>query len=386
MLTSHGFSRAAVVGAGLMGRRIAGVLASAGLDVAITDTNAEILHAAAVEAARVAGAGRGSVAAAADLAAAIPDADLVIEAVVENLAVKQELFERLATLAPDAVLATNTSVLPIGAVTERVEDGSRVIGTHFWNPPDLIPVVEVVPSARTAPDTADRVVALLTQVGKLPVRVGRDVPGFIGNRLQHALWREAIALVAEGVCDPKTVDLVVRNTIGLRLATLGPLENADYIGLDLTLAIHDAVIPSLNHDPHPSPLLRNWSPPGNSGRVPVTAFWTGPQEPARPPPPDLPSTSPRNSKPTKKEGGHSHDVRLAPRCRRIDVGVLRPVPPWGHGAPAWPYFEDVQIERLHGMAKSRVLTQRSPPSCIPAPTSTRRRTWWKEHRFWTRSR
>lgn len=126
MLTSHGFSRAAVVGAGLMGRRIAGVLASAGLDVAITDTNAEILHAAAVEAARVAGAGRGSVAAAADLAAAIPDADLVIEAVVENLAVKQELFERLATLAPDAVLATNTSVLPIGAVTERVEDGSRV--------------------------------------------------------------------------------------------------------------------------------------------------------------------------------------------------------------------------------------------------------------------
>lgn len=265
MLTSHGFSRAAVVGAGLMGRRIAGVLASAGLDVAITDTNAEILHAAAVEAARVAGAGRGSVAAAADLAAAIPDADLVIEAVVENLAVKQELFERLATLAPDAVLATNTSVLPIGAVTERVEDGSRVIGTHFWNPPDLIPVVEVVPSARTAPDTADRVVALLTQVGKLPVRVGRDVPGFIGNRLQHALWREAIALVAEGVCDPKTVDLVVRNTIGLRLATLGPLENADYIGLDLTLAIHDAVIPSLNHDPHPSPLLRELVAVGQLG-------------------------------------------------------------------------------------------------------------------------
>lgn len=265
MLTSHGFSRAAVVGAGLMGRRIAGVLASAGLDVAITDTNAEILHAAAVEAARVAGAGRGSVAAAADLAAAIPDADLVIEAVVENLAVKQELFERLATLAPDAVLATNTSVLPIGAVTERVEDGSRVIGTHFWNPPDLIPVVEVVPSARTAPDTADRVVALLTQVGKLPVRVGRDVPGFIGNRLQHALWREAIALVAEGVCDPKTVDLVVRNTIGLRLATLGPLENADYIGLDLTLAIHDAVIPSLNHDPHPSPLLRELVAAGQLG-------------------------------------------------------------------------------------------------------------------------
>ena len=82
--------------------------------------------------------------------------------------------------------------------------------------------------------------------GKTPVRVGRDVVGFIGNRLQHALWREAIALVAEGVCDAETVDLVVRNTIGLRLATLGPLENADYVGLDLTLAIHDAVIPKLD--------------------------------------------------------------------------------------------------------------------------------------------
>ena len=98
--------------------------------------------------------------------------------------------------------------------------------------------------------------ALLTHAGKLPVRVGRDVAGFIGNRLQHALWREAIALVAEGVCDAETVDLVVRNTIGLRLATLGPLENADYVGLDLTLAIHEAVIPSLDSHPHPSPLLR----------------------------------------------------------------------------------------------------------------------------------
>jgi len=265
MLTSHGFSRATVVGAGLMGRRIAGVLASAGLEVVVTDTNAEILDAAAAEGGKVAGAERGSVTAVADLAAAVQNADLVVEAIIENLSIKQDLFERLAALAPNAVLATNTSVLPVDAVTERVPDGGRAIGTHFWNPPDLIPVVEVVPCARTSAETADRVVALLTQAGKLPVRVGRDVPGFIGNRLQHALWREAIALAAEGVCDAQTVDLVVRNTIGLRLATLGPLENADYIGLDLTLAIHDAVIPSLNHDPHPSPLLRQLVDGGQLG-------------------------------------------------------------------------------------------------------------------------
>lgn len=136
MLTSHGFTRATVVGAGLMGRRIAGVLASAGLDVVITDTNAEILDAATAEAGEV--GERGSVRADADLASAVARADLVIEAIIEDLGIKQELFERLAVLAPDAVLATNTSVLPIGTVTERVETGSRVIGTHFWNPPDLI--------------------------------------------------------------------------------------------------------------------------------------------------------------------------------------------------------------------------------------------------------
>lgn len=265
MLRSHGFARAAVVGAGLMGRRIAGVLASAGLDVVITDTNDEILDTAAAEAREVSGAGRGSVSAVGDLAAAAPDADLVVEAIVENLAVKQELFARLAGLAPSAVLATNTSVLPIGAVTERVEDGARVIGTHFWNPPDLIPVVEVIPSERTSSDTVERVIALLTEAGKMPVRVGRDVAGFIGNRLQHALWREAMALVAEGVCDAPTVDLVVRNTIGLRLAALGPLENADYIGLDLTLAIHDAVIPNINSDSHPNPLLRELVEAGQLG-------------------------------------------------------------------------------------------------------------------------
>lgn len=265
MLSSHGFARAAVVGAGLMGRRIAGVLASAGIHVVVTDTNTETLDAAVQEASLVMGAERGAVSAEGNLEAAVQGADLVVEAIIENLAVKQDLFERLAGLAPKAVLATNTSVLPIGGVTERVEDGCRVIGTHFWNPPDLIPIVEVIPTDRTSPETTDRVIALLTAAGKLPVRVGRDVPGFIGNRLQHALWREAIALVADGVCDAQTVDLVVRKTIGLRLAALGPLENADYIGLDLTLAIHDAVMPSLNHDPHPSPLLRELVAAGQLG-------------------------------------------------------------------------------------------------------------------------
>ena len=137
-----------------------------------------------------------------------------------------------------------------------------MLGTHWWNPPDLIPVVEVVPGRQTAADLPGRMMTLLGCLGKMPVRVRRDVPGFIGNRLQHALWREAIALVADGICDAETVDLVVRNTIGLRLAGMGPLENADYVGLDLTLAIHEAVLPRLRGpraEPAASALVRRAS-------------------------------------------------------------------------------------------------------------------------------
>jgi 3-hydroxybutyryl-CoA dehydrogenase len=248
------FRRATVVGAGLMGRRIAGVLAGGGVDVVLTDTVTALLDGAVREAAEVA-RDPGRLSARDDLAAAVTGADLVVEAIGEDLAAKQELFGTVAELVPQAVLATNTSVLSISAIAEKVTDGGRVVGTHWWNPPDLIPIVEVVRGERTEAAVVDRVVDLLEHLGKLPVRVERDVPGFIGNRLQHALWREAIALVADGVCDAPTVDLVVRGTIGLRLAEMGPIENADYVGLDLTLAIHEAVLPSLS-DPHPSPLLR----------------------------------------------------------------------------------------------------------------------------------
>ena len=257
----HGLRRAAVVGAGLMGRGIAAVLAAGGLDVTLYDVQPDVLS-QAVTAARDAG----RISGAAELAVAVRDADLVVEAVVESLPVKQDVFAQLSALAPAAaVLATNTSVLPVTAIAERAINPERVLGTHWWNPPDLIPVVEVVPGQRTSGATADRVSALLEQLGKTPVRVHRDVPGFIGNRLQHALWREAIALVADGICDADTADLVARNTIGLRLARMGPLENADYVGLDLTLAIHDAVLPALNADGAASPLLRELVAQGDLG-------------------------------------------------------------------------------------------------------------------------
>jgi 3-hydroxybutyryl-CoA dehydrogenase len=265
VLTGEGFARAAVVGAGLMGRGIAGVLAAGGLDVALYDVQPDVLDqavpaaravAAALSQTAAAVAGRGQVTASADLRAAVRGADLVVEAVAENLEVKREVLARVSAMAPAAVLATNTSVLRVTAIAERAIDPGRVLGTHWWNPPDLIPVVEVIPGSLTAEEVTQRVMNFLGHIGKTPVRVSRDVPGFIGNRLQHALWREAIALVADGVCDADTVDLVARNTIGLRLGRMGPIENADYVGLDLTLAIHSAVLPALSADTSPSPMLR----------------------------------------------------------------------------------------------------------------------------------
>jgi len=189
----------------------------------------------------------------------------VIEAVTENLALKQDLFHQVGEWAPHAVLATNSSVLRTTDVAARTTNPARVLGTHWFNPPHLVPIVEVISGEETAFEYVSWVMDLLVQAGKTPVHVRKDVPGFIGNRLQHALWRVAMHLVATGVCDAETVDLVARNSFGLRMAAIGPIENADYVGLDLTLAVHENVFPSLCHDESPSPLLQEHVRKGELG-------------------------------------------------------------------------------------------------------------------------
>ncbi len=267
MLTEadHPIESVAVVGAGLMGRRIAGLMARAGVTATLTDANAAVLDSALADAQAMCPGNDHLVTIDPVVANAVATVDLVIEAVIENLDIKRALFSDLRAANPTAILATNSSVIPISAIAADLDDASLTVGMHFWNPPDLIPIVEVIRGAGTADKAMDRSMELLARVGKLPVRVERDVAGFVGNRLQHALWREAIDLVASGVCDAETVDLVVRNTIGLRLAEMGPIENADYVGLDLTLAIHEQVLPSINRDPHPSPLLEELVSEGSLG-------------------------------------------------------------------------------------------------------------------------
>jgi 3-hydroxybutyryl-CoA dehydrogenase len=187
---------------------------------------------------------------------AVAGADFIVEAAPEDLELKRRLFKAIAAAAPPrAILASNTSVIPITQIMAGLADRTRCLGTHWGNPPYLVPLVEVIETEWTSAEVVDRTIALHTAIGKTAVHVKRDVAGFVGNRLQHALWREAIALVEQGVCDAQTVDTVVKASFGRRLAVLGPLENADLVGTDLTLAIHKIVLGAIDSRPYPSPYL-----------------------------------------------------------------------------------------------------------------------------------
>jgi 3-hydroxybutyryl-CoA dehydrogenase len=152
------------------------------------------------------------------------------------------------------------------------------VGTHFWNPPYLIPLVEVVKGADTSEETLETICGVLSGVGKKPVKCLRDVPGFIANRLQHALWREAISMVEHGIAGPADIDEAVKNSFGLRLGVIGPLETADMAGLDLTLAIHDYILQHLEASPGPSPLLREKVARGELGFKTGQGFQAWPPE------------------------------------------------------------------------------------------------------------
>jgi 3-hydroxybutyryl-CoA dehydrogenase len=263
--------RVAVIGAGLMGHSIAGVFAAAGASVSLYDPFPSALEAAPARIRlQLEAVGKDPeiadvIALTGELETAVAGADLVVEAVPENLELKQNLLAQLAQLLPTAVLATNSSVYRVGELASRVSNPERVVGTHWFNPPHLVPLVEVIQGEATAPEVVAWVIDFHRQAGKAPVHVRKDVPGFIGNRLQHALWREAIALVEGGVCDAETVDLVVRNSFGLRLAAMGPIENADYVGLDLTAAVHEYVFPSLSTMQQPAELVRDLVAKGDLG-------------------------------------------------------------------------------------------------------------------------
>ena len=277
----------AIIGAGLMGHGIAQVFALAGHIVRVYDPDFQVMASLRERIAKNLSDLGQDVSATSrvfpteDLGQCVTGADVVFEAGPEDLAFKQKLFAQLELLAPaHALLASNTSVIPITDIMAEVKTGNRTMGTHWWNPPYLVPLVEVIKTASTDPTLAQKMFDLLAEVGKTPAMVEKDVPGFIGNRLQHALWREAIAIVAEGICDAETVDTVVKGSFGRRLPVLGPLENADLVGTELTLAIHETVLPAIDHTPGPSPYLKQLIREGRLGMKSGEGFrtWTPEQQ------------------------------------------------------------------------------------------------------------
>lgn len=201
-----------------------------------------------------------------DFDTAVGAADLVIESVYEDLELKRGIFERLDQVAgPETILASNTSGLSITAVASRCRHPGRVLTTHFWNPPQLMPLVEIVVGERTAPETVEAVRAFLVACGKVPVVVKKDRPGQLGNRLQMALLREAVNIVAEGIADVEDVDLAAKAGFGLRLPVYGIFEHQDMVGLDLGFSVIDYVVPDLSNAPRGPELYRQKVEEGNLG-------------------------------------------------------------------------------------------------------------------------
>ena len=268
----------AVIGNGIIGHGIAEVFAGAGWRVTLIGRNAASLEAALAkigtslamfvahglvsEAQRAAALTR--ITTTTRLEAAI-GADLVIEAVPEDMALKRAIFGRLDTICgPDAVLASSSGHL-VSELVGEVRARDRVVAAHFWYPPQLIPLVEVCGGPETSSAVVARTCEILRAVGKEPVVIDKEVPGFIGNRIQFAALREAWALWAAGVASAEAIDAVVRNSIGRRLGVTGPLESADVGGLDTMVAFARFLQPSLDSAPQPPPVLDQLVAGGHRG-------------------------------------------------------------------------------------------------------------------------
>jgi 3-hydroxybutyryl-CoA dehydrogenase len=217
---------------------------------------------------------RGNLTATSQFAESISGVDLVIESAPENLSFKQDLFEKMDALAPPStVLTSNTSGLSITAIAERCVYPERVVTTHFWNPPHLMPLVEIVRGKKTEDDVVTSLRELLTVCGKVPVVVKKDTPGQLGNRLQQALVREAVNIVEQGIADVEDVDLAAKAGFGLRLPVYGIFEHQDAVGLDMCLTVADYVSQDLYNEPRAPEYMRNLVRDGHLGAKTGKGFY-----------------------------------------------------------------------------------------------------------------
>lgn len=241
----------AVVGAGTMGAGIARVFADAGVSVRLCARREASLEAARTRL----GERAARVLLTTDSDEALSGAALVVETIVEEADAKRSVLARAEELAPDAILTTNTSSLPLAALADVLRRPERFAGLHWLNPPELVELVEVVGGERTAPETLEALAGWMERLGKAPVIVRRDVPGFVANRLQYALLREAYSLVDAGVCSFADVDRTLTHGLGARWAAIGPFETMDLAGLDVHAAVAANLWPELANAKEPSPSI-----------------------------------------------------------------------------------------------------------------------------------
>ncbi|MGH3303175.1 MAG: 3-hydroxyacyl-CoA dehydrogenase NAD-binding domain-containing protein [Streptosporangiaceae bacterium] len=248
-------TRAAIVGMGTMGPGMAATLARAGIDVRCYDVSDAAMARVPLEVAIASGvldrihgepaASPGTVSVHGDLAGTVQDAELVIESVPENADVKAAVFDDIESHAPAAaILATNTSGIPVTTIQEPLQNPARVIGMHWSNPPHVIPVIEVIAGERTSAETVESLRSLIADLRLTSVRVLKDVPGFVENRVLYAIMRECLSLVDNGVVSAEELDACVQWGIGFKLSVIPPLQLLDVAGLD----IYHAVASYLNRD------------------------------------------------------------------------------------------------------------------------------------------
>ena len=273
--------RVAVLGAGVMGTGIAQLFATKGYPVTIIYVYDDIVRAKPIETMtsnlqvlcengvikeEEIPSILANVTCTEDMEAAAKSADIIFECIVEDLATKQEYFKKLDEICPpETILATNTSVISVTEIVEKAVHKDRIIGTHYWKPAYIIPLVEVVKTEHVSEKTVNETYSLLEEAGKMPVIVQKDVPGFLANRMQHALFREAISIVENGIATPEDVDKAIKYGFGMRLGVMAPIEVIDSGGIDLTYNIHKYLFPHIENSTEPAPLLEKLLAEGKLG-------------------------------------------------------------------------------------------------------------------------
>lgn len=278
-----------VIGAGLMGHGIAQVFAQAGYNVVLKDVKQEFLSNAIIRMKEnlqtLSDAGIiqreeidatiSRVQTTLDMKEALMNTDFMIEAAPENMDLKKQIFREASKFSPErAILATNTSGLPIVDIAGVTNRPGRVVGIHFWNPPYLLRAVEIVKGASTTDETVKVASDILKKVGKKPVVVKRDIPGQIGIRILYAMLREAMSLVEKGVASPEDIDTVVKEALGTRLPVVGVLELADLSGVDLVLMVSKRLFKDLDNSPDPPKLLTDMVANGRTGIKSSEGFYS----------------------------------------------------------------------------------------------------------------